>query len=251
MPLLSVISDSVDVTRSPSTTTLYTADRLVLSCVTMVHQAVDVSVVVTHQWIGPGGVVSSSSGVSVSGVTRSGHTYTSTITFNSLLSSHSGTYTCSSTVSPVGSPVFVASEAVKTSSTSFSAGISLCSYCELEFMINCVAIRVIVEITRSPSDDYPHYSPSNYRTASSVTMRCVASGTTGYVRYRWSSTCSSCFAYSSSSQTISKNCLISTDAGVHTCSVTDGVGNSGSNATTMRIVGELGLILVATITMSA
>ena len=106
-------------------------------------------------------------------------------------------------------------------------------------MINCVAIRVVIEITRSPSDDYPHYSPPNYRTASSVTMRCVASGTTGSVRYLWSSTCSWCFASSSSLQTISKNCLISTDAGVHTCSVTDGVGNSGSNATTMRIVGEL------------
>ena len=89
----------------------------------MVNQAVDVPVVVTHQWIGPGGVVSSTSSVSVSGVTHSGHTYTSMVMFNSLLSSHSGAYTCSSTVSPVGSPVFVASEAVKKSSISFSAGI--------------------------------------------------------------------------------------------------------------------------------
>ena len=67
-------------------------------------------------------MVSSSSGVSVSGVTGSGHTYTSMVMFNSLLSSHSGTYTCSSTVSTVGSPVFIESEAVKTSSISFSAG---------------------------------------------------------------------------------------------------------------------------------
>ena len=112
-----VTSDSVNTTRSPSIETLYTADPLNLTCVTKVNPAVDVPVVVTHQWTGRG--VSSSS---VSGVTSSGHTYTSMVMFNSLLSSHSGTYTCSSTVSPVGSPVFIESEAVKTSSITFSAG---------------------------------------------------------------------------------------------------------------------------------
>ena len=123
-----MISDCVNVTRSPSIATLYISDPLNLTCVTMVNQAVDVPVVVTHQWIGPGGVVSSSNGVSVIGVTGSGHTYTSMVMFNSLLSSHSGTYTCSSTVSPVGSPVFIASEAVKTSSISFSTGIYVHNY---------------------------------------------------------------------------------------------------------------------------
>ena len=114
-------SDSVNVTRSPTIATLYTADPLNLTCVTKVNPAVDVPVV-THQWTGPGGVVSSSSDVSVSGVTGSGHTYTSMVMFNSLLSSQVGTYTCSSTVSPVGSPVFIVSGAVQTSSISFSAG---------------------------------------------------------------------------------------------------------------------------------
>ena len=113
-------SDSVNVTRSPTIATLYTADPLNLTCVTKVHQAVDVPVVVIHQWTGQEGVVSSS-GVSVSGVTGSGHTYTSMVMFNSLLSSQVGTYTCSSTVSPVGSPVFIVSGAVQTSSISFNA----------------------------------------------------------------------------------------------------------------------------------
>ena len=125
-----VTSDSVNVTRSPSIATLYTTDQLNLTCVTKVHQAVDVPVVVTHQWTGPGGVVSSSSGVSVSGVTGSGYTYTSMVMFNSLLSSHSGTYNCSSTVSPVGSPVFIAPGAVETSSTSFNAGMHICLHCD-------------------------------------------------------------------------------------------------------------------------
>ena len=232
-------SDSVNVTRSPSIATLYTADPLNLTCVTKVHQAVDVPVVVTHQWAGPGGVVSSSSDVSVSGVTGSGHTYTSMVMFN-LLSSQVGIYTCSSTVSPVGSPVFILSSGVEqTSSTSFNAGMHICLHYD-GFNPHCIAIRVNIEIDYTSPDDYPHYSPPNYRTASSVTMRCVTSGTTGSVSYRWSSTCgSSCFASSSSSQNISKNCLIARDAGVHTCSVTDGVGNSGTNATTMRIVGKL------------
>ena len=112
-------SDSVNVTRSPTIATLYTADPLNLTCVTKVHQAVDVPVVVTHQWTGPGGVVSSnlSSSVNVSGV----HTYTSMVMFNSLLSLQVGTYTCSSTVSPVGSPIFIVSGAVQTSSIYFNA----------------------------------------------------------------------------------------------------------------------------------
>ena len=97
---------------------------------------------------------------------------------------------------------------------------------------------MLIEITYSPPDQYPDYSPPNYRAASSVTLRCVATGTTGGLSYRWSSTCrSSCFAYSTTAQTISENMLRSRDAGVHTCTVTDGAGNIGTNSTTMNIVG--------------
>ena len=102
-----------------------------------------------------------------------------------------------------------------------------------------VDIRVTIEITYDSPDTYPTYSPPNYRTASSVSLRCVATGTTGSVTYRWSSTCrSDCFAYNSSLQTISEPFLRARDAGVHTCRVTDGAGNSGSNSTTMNIMGE-------------
>ena len=102
-----------------------------------------------------------------------------------------------------------------------------------------LAIRVTIEITYNSPDTYPTYSPPNYRTASSVSLRCVATGTTGSLTYRWSSTCrSDCFAYSSSSQTISEPFLRARDAGVHTCRVTDGGGNSGMENATMNIVGE-------------
>ena len=95
-----------------------------------------------------------------------------------------------------------------------------------------------IEITYSPPDQYPDYSPPNYRAATSVTLRCVAIGVTGGVSYHWSSTCRyDCFAYSNATQTISENMLRSRDAGVHTCTVTDEEGITGTNSTTMNIVG--------------
>ena len=100
------------------------------------------------------------------------------------------------------------------------------------------ALDVSIEITYTSPDEYPEYSPPNYRAASSVSLRCVVSGTYGYVSYRWMSTCSGCFASNSYSNTISESFLRSRDAGVHTCTVTDGLGNTGSASITMRIVGK-------------
>ncbi len=102
-----------------------------------------------------------------------------------------------------------------------------------------LAIEVTIETDYIPPDQYPDYAPPNYRAASSVTLRCVASGTTGHVTYRWSSTCRSCFASSSSLQNVSETMLVSRDAGVHTCNVTDSLGNTGSDVITMNIVGKL------------
>ena len=45
------------------------------------------------------------------------------------------------------------------------------------------AISVIIEITYLPPDQYPDYLPPNYRTATSVSLKCIATGTTGYVSY--------------------------------------------------------------------
>ena len=86
---------------------------------TTVNEAVGIPVQVTHQWVGPGGVVSTNSLVSVSSVTSSGRDYSSTVFFSSLHSSHSSTYTCSSTVSAVEASDFIVTSAVQTASTSF------------------------------------------------------------------------------------------------------------------------------------
>ena len=122
MLCLTVTSDSVSISRSPSTTAVYTGDLLHLTCATRLNQAVDTAVRVTHLWTGPGGVVSSGSGVRVSTVTGSGREYSSRVTFTSLRSSHSGTYTCSSTVHGQSSSVFVEQGTTQTSSTTFNAG---------------------------------------------------------------------------------------------------------------------------------
>ena len=107
-------------------------------------------------------------------------------------------------------------------------------------------LNVSIEIDYTPPDQYPNYAPPNYRAASSVTLRCGTDGVYGYVYYRWSSTCSSCFAsssytymyYSYYSHSITENILKYRDSGVHTCTVTDNYGNSGSSSIPMNIVGK-------------
>ncbi len=79
--------------------------------------------------------------------------------------------------------------------------------------------------------------PPNYRPATSVSLRCNAAGTSGSVTYRWSSTCQSGCFVSGYSQTISHSYLFSSDAGYHTCEVTDGTGHTGSATTEMNIIG--------------
>ena len=108
-----------------------------------------------------------------------------------------------------------------------------------EHMIIITDLNVSISISYTPPDQYPDYSPPNYRAASSVTLTCVVSGTVGSVSYRWSSTCRSCFASSSSSSSISESMLRSHDAGVHTCTVTDGIGNRKNVSIQMNIVGTL------------
>ena len=199
-------------------------------------------------------MVSTGGVVTVSEVTGSGVEYSSSVSITYLSSSHSGTYTCTSTVVPLRPSVFITSSVSQTASTQFTASKDreregegrwggwnnpLCPD-QWVFVFHHAAIQVTIEITYSSPDTYPVYSPPNYRAASGpVTLRCMAAGTTGSVTYRWSSTCASCFSSSSSSQTITESFLRSHDGGTHTCSVTDGNENTGTANTTMNIVGKL------------
>ncbi len=102
----------------------------------------------------------------------------------------------------------------------------------------CYVLALKVEIRIDYSSPDPEYSPPNYRAASSVRLYCDVTGAFRYTYYRWSSTCRNCFASRARSSSISKTFLVASDEGVHTCTVTDRNGNSGSASITMNIVGE-------------
>ena len=101
-----------------------------------------------------------------------------------------------------------------------------------------IGLKTTIDIDYTPPDQYPDYAPPNYRAASSVTLRCRTEGASGSVSYRWSSTCNSCFASSSSSYSITESILRARDGGYHTCTATDSNGNTGSDRIQMNIVGE-------------
>ena len=113
----------------------------------------------------------------------------------------------------------------------------LCTPCKL-VPIPFSVLKVTIDVTYNPPSDFDLPSPPYYRPATSVTLTCRAHHPTGSVSYQWSSTCSSCFASSGSSQSISDNILQSNDAGFHTCTVVDNIGNTGSKSTEMRLIGK-------------
>ena len=102
-----------------------------------------------------------------------------------------------------------------------------------------MGLRVSIDVTYNSPLDLNYPTPPYYRPSTKVTLTCRAADTVGSVTYRWSSTCSSCFASRSSAQSISKSILTASDAGVHTCTATDSDGNTGSNSTEMQLIGML------------
>ncbi len=103
-------------------------------------------------------------------------------------------------------------------------------------MIPLSGLNVTITIQYSPPAGVT-LTPPNYQAATSVSLRCDAVGTSGYVSYQWSSTCgSSCFV-SGSSQTVNRNRLWSYDAGRHTCVATDRDGNIGRASIEMNVIG--------------
>ena len=107
----------------------------------------------------------------------------------------------------------------------------------LTLFLIVAALKVSIRVTYTIPDQSSHYNLPNFRAASSVTLHCIAEGASGYVEYRWSLTCRSCFASNSYSASISEQFLRSRDTGEHTCTVRDGAGNSGSYTQEMNITG--------------
>ena len=75
--------------------------------------------------------------------------------------------------------------------------------------------------------------------AEPLTFACnVQDGTEEY-SYQWSSTCTgNCFVTSQMSQSVTRDALLSSDSGNHTCTVLDSAGNSGSDSMTISVIGK-------------
>ena len=223
---------------------LLTTDSLVLTCVIELIPEVDSFVTISSQWRGHSSLTDRERRVIVSDLQGVQLVYNTSVTFSTLKSSDSGSYVCSATVSP---DVSDSQSQLIESSVGVNTIIISVGMCTADQCVACLVIwatllsvlKVTIEVTYNPLFDLTLPSPPYYHPASSVTLTCRAHHATGSVSYRWSSTCSSCFASSSTAQTIRETILKSNSAGVHTCRVTDSDGNTGSNSTEMRLIGKL------------
>ena len=90
-----------------------------------------------------------------------------------------------------------------------------------------------------PPSDFTLPSPPYYRPASSVNFTCVAHGAIGNATYQWTTTgWENSFVHGEIGQNVSQEILTAFDSGIHTCMVTDELGNTGSNYTEMKLFGE-------------
>ena len=214
---------------------LFTGHRLVLTCVIELIPEIDSYVAITSRWRGHSSLTDQERRVIVSDLEGVQLMYNTTVTINEMQSVDSGSYVCTAIVSPSSGMMSLIESPLATETISISIG---------KFMLFMssstppIVLKVLIEVSYNPPSDFTLPSPPYYRPATTVNLTCRAYGTTGYVNYRWSSTCSSCFASSDASQTISTSILKSTDAGIHTCTVNDGNSNIGSNTTEMRLIGE-------------
>ena len=96
-------------------------------------------------------------------------------------------------------------------------------------------VRVVAEY--DPPSSFTGEPPS-YRAASALTLSCEVEGVENPY-YVWSSTCSrNCFTKEENTATVSTPYLHSYDTGVHTCTVYNALGHSGSANITVNVVGK-------------
>ena len=71
--------------------------RQVINCTMSTVSGVESSSVMIS-WMGPGGVITNDSGVTISSTTSSGNNYTSSLQFTYLMEGDEGTYTCNAMI---------------------------------------------------------------------------------------------------------------------------------------------------------
>ena len=103
--------------------------------------------------------------------------------------------------------------------------------------------NVSIAVDYSPPPDFTLPSPPYYRPASSVTLTCVVHEAIEPVQYQWSSTANSSF-FDQRSASVTIDILTLSDAGIHTCSVTDGNGDVVKTSTVMELISKFLAIMM-------
>lgn len=112
------------------------------------------------------------------------------------------------------------------------------------YLTHTVTFDIPVSITIASS---PEPLDTVYQAASLVTLTCEIdeTGTFAPLTYQWTSTCpGDCFVRDQTSPVVSREGLRSIDAGSHTCTVTDDVGNTGSASIEMTVTGMHSFFLI-------
>ena len=106
-------------------------------------------------------------------------------------------------------------------------------------LLSCAAFKVSIQVDYSPPSDFSLPSPPYYRPASSVSLTCVAPPDAVLpLTYHWTSAETRSFAHERRESVISQRILTAHDAGVHQCTVTDGLGNNAVAATEIKLFGK-------------
>ena len=113
----------VSIIHDPDTAQLFTTDTLDLVCRCNIDLAVDVPVQVDFKWLGPStSVISNDSRVSVVDVEGAMLEYNSILSFSSLQSSDSGSYTCTSIAAPTQTSRYIINSDSVSTVTTIDAG---------------------------------------------------------------------------------------------------------------------------------
>ena len=106
--------------------------------------------------------------------------------------------------------------------------------CVRQHLMLTVGTVLQVNISSNPVSD-----GGVYQAGSSVVLTCQANGGALPLTYYWNSTCDgSCFVLGEITQSVESIALHSRDSGIHICSVTDYVGNTGTATIQMTVSGN-------------
>ena len=103
---------------------LFTADSLVLNCVIELIPEVDSYVTISSQWSGHSSLTDSARRVIVADLEGTQLTYNTSVTFNTLKSSDSGSYVFSATISPQSESMNLIESSLNKETITISVGMS-------------------------------------------------------------------------------------------------------------------------------